>query len=158
MNGPAGLAGMHDHRCREYFGGKRHGQAWPANLLFATYVIAATLMILKAVGMMQAKGGFRSPEDLKETSLNPKPNPVQLALNERVERVWRIQMNDLDNLPFFLVAGFVYILTQSPCYSHSGCSTPTWCPACSTSPPTSPDRSSTYAPPAGPWVPSSSSS
>ena len=38
--------------------------------LFATYVIAATLMILKAVSMswltivrmMQVKGGFRSPE------------------------------------------------------------------------------------------------
>jgi glutathione S-transferase len=88
--------------------------------LLATYVIAATLMILKAVGMswltvvrmMQAKGGFRSPEDLKETLLNPKPNPAQLAPNERVERIRRIQMNDLENLPFFLVAGFLYILTQ----------------------------------------------
>ncbi len=88
--------------------------------LFATYVIAATLMILKAVGMswltvarmMQAKGGFRSPEDLKETLLNPKPNPAQLAPNERVGRIRRIQMNDLENLPFFLVAGFLYILTQ----------------------------------------------
>jgi len=88
--------------------------------LFATYVIAATLMVLKAVSMswltvarmMQAKGGFRSPEDLKETLLNPRPNPAQLAPNERVERIRRIQMNDLENLPFFLVAGFLYILTQ----------------------------------------------
>ena len=88
--------------------------------LFATYVIAATLMVLKAVGMSwltvarmtQAKGGFRSPEDLKETLLNPRPNPAQLAPNERVERIRRIQMNDLENLPFFLVAGFLYILTQ----------------------------------------------
>ena len=88
--------------------------------LFATYVIAATLIVLKAVGMswltvariMQAKGGFRSPEDLKETLLNPRPNPAQLAPNERVERIRRIQMNDLENLPFFLVAGFLYILTQ----------------------------------------------
>lgn len=88
--------------------------------LFATYVIAATLMILKAVSMswltvvrmMQVKGGFRSPEDLRKTPLNPEPNPKQLEPNERVERVRRIQMNDLENLPFFLVAGFLYILTE----------------------------------------------
>ena len=43
------------------------------NPLFATYVIAATLMILKVicmswltvVRMTQARGGFRSPKDLK---------------------------------------------------------------------------------------------
>ena len=90
------------------------------NPLFATYAIAATLMILKAVGMswltvvrmMQEKGGFRSPEDLRKTPLNPAPDPKQLEPNERVERIRRIQMNDLENLPFFLVAGFLYILTE----------------------------------------------
>lgn len=89
------------------------------NPLFATYVIAATLMILKGVGMswltvvrmMQVKGGFRSPEDIRKTPLNPEPNPKQLEPDERVERIRRIQMNDLENLPFFLVAGFLYILT-----------------------------------------------
>tara|TARA_R110002051_G_scaffold1039_2_gene5222 strand:+ start:286 stop:753 length:468 start_codon:yes stop_codon:yes gene_type:complete len=88
--------------------------------LFATYAIAATLMILKAVSMswltvvrmMQAKGGFRSPEDLKKTPLNPEPSAQQLEPNERVERIRRIQMNDLENLPFFLAAGFLYILTE----------------------------------------------
>lgn len=88
--------------------------------LFATYVIAATLMILKAVSMswltvvrmMQAKGGFRSPEDLRKTPLNPAPNPAQLQPDERVERIRRIQLNDLENLPFFLVAGFLFVLTQ----------------------------------------------
>jgi glutathione S-transferase len=88
--------------------------------LFATYAIAATLMILKAVSMswltvvrmIQVNGGFRSPEDIKKTPMNPTPDPAQLQLNERVERVRRIQMNDLENLPFFLVAGFLYILTQ----------------------------------------------
>lgn len=90
------------------------------NPLLATYAIAATLMILKAVGMswltvvrmMQEKGGFRSPEDLRKTPLNPAPDPKQLEPNERVERIRRIQMNDLENLPFFLVAGFLYILTE----------------------------------------------
>ncbi len=48
-----------------------------------TYVIAVTLMILKAVSMswltvirmMQVKGGFRSPEDIKKTPLNREPIP-----------------------------------------------------------------------------------
>ena len=89
------------------------------NPVFATYAIAATVMILKAVSMswltvirmMQEKGGFRSPEDLKKTPLNPAPDPKQLAPNERVERIRRIQQNDLENLPFFLVAGLLYVLT-----------------------------------------------
>lgn len=90
------------------------------NPVFATYVVAATLMILKAVSMswltvvrmMQEKGGFRSPEDIKKTTLNPEPNPRQLEPNERVERIRRIQLNDLESLPFFLVAGFLYVLTD----------------------------------------------
>jgi glutathione S-transferase len=90
------------------------------NPLFATYIIAATLMILKGVGMSwltvwrmtREKGGFRSPEDLRKTPLNPEPDPVQLEPNERVERIRRIQMNDLENLPFFLVAGLLFVLTE----------------------------------------------
>ncbi len=90
------------------------------NPLFATYVIAATLMILKAVGMswltvarmMQVKGGFRSPEDLRKTPLNPDPDVKQLLPDERVERIRRIHQNDLENLPFFLAAGFLYVLTE----------------------------------------------
>lgn len=88
--------------------------------LFATYVIAATLMILKAVSMswltvvrmMSVKGGFRSPEDLRKTALNPAPNPQQTEPDERVERIRRIQLNDLESLPYFLVAGLLYVLTQ----------------------------------------------
>jgi glutathione S-transferase len=90
------------------------------NPVFATYAVAASLMILKAVAMswltvvrmMQEKGGFRSPEDLKRTPLNPHPDPSQLQPNERVERIRRIQMNDLENLPFFLVAGLLFVLTH----------------------------------------------
>jgi glutathione S-transferase len=92
------------------------------NPLFATYVIAAALMILKAVSMSwltvvrmtQEKGGFRSPEDLRKTALNPDPDPKQLEPNERVERIRRIQLNDLESLPFFLVAGLLFVLTDPP--------------------------------------------
>lgn len=90
------------------------------NPVFATYTIAACLVILKAVAMswltvarmMQVRGGYRSPEDLRKTALNPKPDPGQLAPDERVERIRRIQMNDLENLPFFLAAGFLFVLTD----------------------------------------------
>lgn len=90
------------------------------NPLFATYIIAASLMILKGVSMswltvvrmIRVNGGFRSPEDLKKTPMNPSPNPGQLAPNESVERIRRIQLNDLESVPYFLVAGFLYILTQ----------------------------------------------
>jgi glutathione S-transferase len=88
--------------------------------LFATYAIAAALMILKAVGMAwltvlrmtQEKGGYRSPEDLRKTLLNPSPHPGQIQPNERVERIRRIHQNDLENLPFFLAAGFLYVLSE----------------------------------------------
>lgn len=94
------------------------------NPLFATYVIAATLMILKVISMswltvwrmmVTAKGsGFRAPEDLRKTMLNPNPDPQQLQADERVDRIRRIQLNDLENIPFFLVAAFLYILTNPP--------------------------------------------
>jgi glutathione S-transferase len=90
------------------------------NPVFAAYAIAASLMILKTVAMswltvvrmMQAKGGFRAPEDLRKTPFNPQPDPTQLAPDERVERIRRIQMNDLENVPFFLAAGLLFVFTQ----------------------------------------------
>lgn len=90
------------------------------NPVFATYVVAACLMILKAVAMswltvvrmMGANGGFRNPEDMKKTPMNPNPNANQTAPNESVERMRRIHLNDLENIPFFLVAGLLYVTTQ----------------------------------------------
>jgi glutathione S-transferase len=90
--------------------------------LFATYAVAAALMILKGVAMswltvvrmIQEKGGYRSPEDLRRTTINPDPRPEQLAPNDRVERIRRIQQNDLENLPYFLVAGLLFVLAGPP--------------------------------------------
>ena len=90
------------------------------NPVFAAYAVAATLMILKGVGMswltvvrmMQVNGGFRSPEDIKKTPFNPEPSPQQLAPNEYVDRIRRIQLNDLESLPYFLVAGLLFVLTD----------------------------------------------
>ena len=90
--------------------------------LLATYALAASLMILKTMAMgwltvwrmMQVKGGYRAPEDLRRTLLNRAPDPAQLAPDERVERMRRIHMNDLENVPFFLAAGFLFVLTEPP--------------------------------------------
>lgn len=90
------------------------------NPVFAVYVVAATIMILKAASMswltvarmVKVNGGFRSPEDLKKTPLNKEPDPKQLERNEYVDRIRRIHLNDLENIPFFLVAGFLYVLTN----------------------------------------------
>lgn len=90
------------------------------NPLFATYVIAASIMILKGAGMswltvlrlLQHKAGLRSPEDLRPGPLNRNPDPRQLEPNEAVERTRRIHLNDLESIPFFLAAGFLFILTD----------------------------------------------
>lgn len=90
------------------------------NPVFATYVVAASIMILKAQTMawltvwrmMRAKAGFRSPEDIRRTPLNPNPDPRQLDPVERVERIRRIQLNDLESIPYFLAAGLLFVLTQ----------------------------------------------
>lgn len=93
-----------------------------ANPVFATYATAAGLMLVKGVAMSWltvwqmtvVKGGYRSPEDAKRTPLNPTPREGQLEPDERVERIRRIQMNDLENLPYFLVAGLIYVTTAPP--------------------------------------------
>ncbi|MEJ0007558.1 MAG: MAPEG family protein [Steroidobacteraceae bacterium] len=90
------------------------------NPVFATYVLTTSIMLLKGIGMSwltvvrmaQTRGGFRSPEDIRKTLLNPAPNPAQLAPNERVERIRRIQLNDLENLPYFMIAGLIYVFSE----------------------------------------------
>jgi uncharacterized MAPEG superfamily protein len=92
------------------------------NPVFQTYVLAASLMILKmmfqpwmtVLRMMKAGAGFRSPEDAKKSPLNPKPEPGQLEMNEYVDRSRRINLNDLESIPGFLAAGFLLVLVQPP--------------------------------------------
>lgn len=89
------------------------------NPVFTTYAIAASLMILKTLGMawltvwqmLRLKSGYRAPEDLRRTLINPAPHPGQTLLDERVERFRRIHQNDLENVPFFLAAGLLFVLT-----------------------------------------------
>ena len=92
------------------------------NPVFVAFAIASGIMVLKAVAMswltvarmLWYRSGFRAPEDLRQTLLNPVPDPKQLLPDERIERVRRIQQNDLENLPFFFAAGALFVLTAPP--------------------------------------------
>jgi len=92
------------------------------NPVFVTYVIAATLMIIKMMGqgwitvfrMMKVGGGFLNPEDAAAGMTNPKPRPGQLDADDYVERSRRMHSNDTENIPVFLVAGLLFALTQPP--------------------------------------------
>ena len=92
------------------------------NPVFVTYVIAATLMIIKTMGqgwitvyrMMKVGGGFLNPEDENQGLANPKPRPGQLDADDYVERSRRMHGNDIENIPAFLVAGLLFALTQPP--------------------------------------------
>ncbi len=92
------------------------------NPVFQTYVLAASIMLLKlmlqpwmtVVRMMKVGGGFSSPEDAKKSPLNPNPKPTQLAVNEYVDRSRRINSNDIESIPGFLVAGLLFVLSAPP--------------------------------------------
>lgn len=64
--------------------------------------------------MIKVSGGFRSPEDAKKSPLNPEPEPTQLQANEFVDRSRRINLNDLESIPGFLAAGFLFVLVDPP--------------------------------------------
>ena len=87
------------------------------NEVFATYMIASALMILKLMGqgwvtvywMMRHDAGLLNPEDLKAGPANRNPRPEQLDPNPVVERSRRMQRNDLENIPAFLAAGLLFV-------------------------------------------------
>jgi len=84
-----------------------------------TYVIAASLMCLKMLlqawitvyRMIKVNGGFLHPEDIKKTPFNPNPSVDQLKPDPYVERSRSLHRNDTENIPIFLVAGFLFTLT-----------------------------------------------
>lgn len=89
------------------------------NPVFTTYVIAATLMIIKFMGqgwmtvwrMMKVGGGFLNPEDAAAGLANPKPRPGQLEADDYVERSRRMHRNDIENILPFLFAGLLFVLS-----------------------------------------------
>ena len=92
------------------------------NPVFHTYALAAAIMILKMMiqpwitvqRMMKVHAGFRSPEDSRKSPLNPEPREGQTDINEYVDRSRRINLNDLESIPGFLAAGFLFVLVGPP--------------------------------------------
>jgi glutathione S-transferase len=92
------------------------------NPVFHTYVLAASIMILKLIlqpwftvkRMMKVNGGFRSPEDAKKSPFNSEPRDGQLDIDEYVDRSRRMNLNDLESIPAFLIAGFLFVLVGPP--------------------------------------------
>lgn len=87
------------------------------NPVFATYMIAASLMILKIMGqgwmtvyrMLVSDSGLASPEDLQTGLINRNPRPEQLEVNDYVDRSRRMHRNDLENIPAFVAAGLLFV-------------------------------------------------
>jgi len=90
------------------------------NPVFATYAIAAALMILKMMGqgwmtvyrMLKTSSGWASPEDLQAGLINRNPHAAQLEHNDYVDRSRRIHRNDLENIPAFLACGLLFVLAD----------------------------------------------
>jgi glutathione S-transferase len=88
-----------------------------ANPVFVTYVIAASLMVMKVMGqgwmtvfrMLKSDSGLASPEDLRVGLINRRPSPDQLELNDYVDRSRRMHRNDLENIPAFLACGLIFV-------------------------------------------------
>ena len=87
------------------------------NPVFATYAVAASLMVLKVMGqgwmtvyrMLKSASGLASPEDLQLGIINKNPNPAQLEVNDYVDRSRRMHRNDLENIPAFWVVGLLFV-------------------------------------------------
>jgi glutathione S-transferase len=87
------------------------------NPIFATYVIASAIMILKLMGqgwmtvyrMLKISGGWASPEDLRPGMINRNPRDEQLESNDYVDRSRRMHRNDLENIPAFLACGLLFV-------------------------------------------------
>ena len=92
----------------------------PENPVFTTYAIVSALLVLKVMGqgwmtvyrMMTAKAGFASPEDMQTGPLNRAPHPGQLDRNDYVDRSRRMHRNDLENIPAFWMAGFLFVISE----------------------------------------------
>ncbi len=88
------------------------------NPVFITYMIAASLMVLKIMGqgwmtvyrMLKSDSGLASPEDLQNGIINRNPRPEQLEINDYVDRSRRMHRNDLENIPAFLVCGLLFVI------------------------------------------------
>ncbi len=92
------------------------------NPVFQLYAFTASIMVLKLMlqpwmtvyRMVKTNSGLRSPEDIKKSPLNKNPDPSQLEPNDYVERSRRMNLNDLESIPGFLIAGLLFVFAGPP--------------------------------------------
>lgn len=92
------------------------------NPVFTTYLIASAIMVVKVMGqgwmtvyrMLKVGAGYASPEDIQHGLINKDPNPLQLEVNEYVDRSRRMHRNDLENIPAFWLAGLLFLTAEPP--------------------------------------------
>ncbi|WP_204114097.1 MAPEG family protein [Shimia biformata] len=92
------------------------------NPVFVAYLIASALMVLKVMGqgwmtvqrMLKVDAGLVNPEDIAPGPTNRNPRPEQLDHNDYVDRSRRMHRNDLENIPGFWMAGFIYVVIGPP--------------------------------------------
>jgi uncharacterized MAPEG superfamily protein len=53
-------------------------------------------------------------EDAKKSSINPAPRDGQIETDEYVDRSRRMNLNNLESIPGFLAAGFLFVLVDPP--------------------------------------------
>lgn len=95
----------------------------PENPVFVTYMITASIMILKLMGqgwmtvyrMLRVDGGWATPEDIRGGLINRNPRPEQLEINDYVDRSRRMHRNDLENIPAFVACGLLFV-AAAPSY------------------------------------------
>ena len=93
-----------------------------SNPVFVVYAVSATLMVLKVMGqgwmtvyrMLKSNSGLASPEDLQIGLINKNPDPSQLEINDYVDRSRRMHRDDLENIPGFWIAGFLFVFSNPP--------------------------------------------
>ena len=98
------------------------------NPVFATYLIATALTVLKVMGqgwmtvyrMLKVGAGYAAPEDLRRGLINKAPDPSQLEVNDYVDRSRRMHRNDLENIPAFWAAGLIFVAVAPPLWLAQG--------------------------------------
>nr|CAH7742254.1 unnamed protein product [Callosobruchus chinensis] len=81
------------------------------NSVFRAYLFYCSVLVLKMMFMSlltaatrMSNKAFANPEDSAMYRMKP-------TTNDKVERVRRAHLNDLENIPIFTVAAFVYLMT-----------------------------------------------
>ncbi|RDD44465.1 Microsomal glutathione S-transferase 1 [Trichoplax sp. H2] len=81
------------------------------NPVFSCYAFYASILILK---MFFVAFATILSHKISEPSITVDDSTSSTKTNVTVERTRRVHLNDLENIPLFLFAGLLYILTDPP--------------------------------------------